>query len=71
MNEEEWMNKKKNNKNDEYWSHRALPTMTKQIHNDNIDWTKNWRRNWAWFISIPLILNHILYKSQTNTDNLH
>ena len=44
---EEWRTKK-NNKNDEFWSHRALPEMTKQIDDDKIDWTKNRRRKWAW-----------------------
>ena len=43
---EDWITKK-NNKNDEYWCHRALPEMTKQI-DDKIDWTKNRRRKWAW-----------------------
>ena len=37
-----------NNKNDEYWNHRALPEITKQIDNDKIDWTKN-RRKGAWY----------------------
>ena len=49
MMKNEWRTKK-NNKNDEYWSHRALPEMTKQIDDDNIDWTKNRRRKWAWLM---------------------
>ena len=43
MNEEEYR-MKKNKQNDEYRSHRAMPEMTKQIDDDNIDWTKNRRK---------------------------